>query len=119
MSIKFRALVLLALTVFLAARAIVSSASETSISQVIALPATHLKLTAAEMESLASGEVVARDLPASHTKEMAVFGAAVAEAEPKNFIEAFQSLSPFKQSKNVIACGRFEEDLSVKDLDGL
>ena len=119
MSIKLPAVVLFIAMVLMAAGAVLSRTSDTSISQTLALHAARLNLTSTEIESMIAGEVIAHDIPTSHAKEMAGFGAMLTSADPKSFIEAFRTLSVFKQSKNVIACGLFGDNFSVKDLDGL
>ena len=93
-----------------------SNTNEVEIMQFISPQAEHLGLKPAELPALARGEIVARDLPASHSKEMAAFGAMLVDAEPKDFIEAFRTLSIFKQSKSVIACGRFGAHPELADL---
>jgi len=87
--------------------------------QLLSSHADHLKLKPAELQLLASGEIIAHDLPASNAKEMAGFGLMLAEADPQNFINAFRTLAVFKQSKNVLACGLFDSQPSLSDLSGL
>src|SRR5262245_9756666 len=79
----------------------------------------RLKLKSTDLQSISEGEIIARNVPTSHPKEMAGFGAMVAEAGPKEFMEAFRSLSVFRQSKSMIACGRFGSEPTLADFDGL
>jgi hypothetical protein len=93
-----------------------SNTNDAEIVQLISPHALHLRLKPAELQSLSKGEIVARDVPASHSKEMAGFGAMLVEAEPKEFVEAFRTLSVFKQSKSIIAYGRFGDQPALGDL---
>jgi hypothetical protein len=93
-----------------------SDSNEPEIMHLISPHAEHLRLKVGELQSLSRGEIVARDIPASHSKEMAGFGAMLADAEPKEFAEAFRTLSIFKQSKSVIAYGRFGENPQLSDM---
>jgi hypothetical protein len=93
-----------------------SNTNDAEIMQLISLHAVHLGLKPAELQLLSRGEIVARDVPASHSKEMAGFGAMLAEAEPREFVEAFRTLSVFKQSKSIIAYGRFGDRPALGDL---
>jgi hypothetical protein len=113
------------LLVFAGAEICRSNTNDAEILQLISPHALHLRLKPAELESLSKGEIIAHQLPASHSKEMAGFGVVLAEAEPKEFVEAFRTLSVFKQSKSIIAYGRFGDQpvpgdltrLSLKDKD--
>src|SRR5262249_41620403 len=81
--------------------------------------AGRLKLKSDELQSISKGEIIIRNLPASHPKEMAGFGAMVAEAGPKDFMEAFRSLSVFKQSRSIIACARLGGQPRLTEFAGL
>lgn len=94
-------------------------ANSSEIMQLFSPHAGRLKLKSAELQLLSKGEIIARDAPASHPKEMAGFGAMLVEAEPKDFAEAFRTLSVFKQGKSTIACGRFGSQPTLIDLAGL
>lgn len=96
-----------------------SNTNAAEILQLISSHADRLRLKPAELQSLSRGEIVARDVPASHAKEMAGFGAMLVEAEPKDFVEAFRTLSIFKQSKSVISYGRFSDHPEIDDLNRL
>jgi len=89
------------------------------IMQLMAEHSDHLKLKPAELQLLASGEIIAHDLPGGNAKEMAGYGLMLAEAAPENFVDAFRTLAIFKQSKNVLACGRFDSQPTISDLNGL
>ncbi|MBO0720427.1 MAG: hypothetical protein J2P41_06385 [Blastocatellia bacterium] len=93
-----------------------SNSNDAEIMQLISPHAEHLRLKPGELQLLSRGEIVARDLPASHSKEMSAFGAMLVDAEPKEFIEAFRTLSVFKKSRSIIACGRFGEHPELDDL---
>jgi hypothetical protein len=93
-----------------------SNTYDAEMMQLISPHAMHLRLKPAELQLLSKGEIVARDVPASHAKEMAGFGAILVEAEPKEFVEAFRTLSVFKQSKSIIAYGRFGDRPALTDL---
>jgi hypothetical protein len=93
-----------------------SNTIDAEIMQLISPHADNLRLKPADLQLLARGEIVARDVPASHSKEMAGFGAMLADAEPKEFVEAFRTLSVFKQSKSIIAYRRFGEQPALGDL---
>jgi hypothetical protein len=93
-----------------------SNTDDAEIVRLISQHAAHLKLKPAELRLLSRGEIVARDVPASDSKEMAGFGAMLVEAEPKEFVEAFRTLSIFKQSKSIIAYGRFGDRPARDDL---
>ena len=54
--------------------------------------AAHLKLKPAEWRSLNERQIVMRSLTAGHAKELAGFGAVVADATPEEFIKAFSEL---------------------------
>jgi hypothetical protein len=104
------------LLVFTGAVVCRSNTNDGEIMQLISPHALHLRLNPAELQLLSKGEVVTRDVPASHSKEMAGFGAMLAEAQPKEFVEAFRTLSVFKQSKSMIAYGRFGDHPALNDL---
>jgi hypothetical protein len=110
-------IIALALSVILADGREASTRS--GILQLLSTHADHLKLKPAELRSLVAGEVVAHDLPPGNAKEMAGFGLMLAVAVPQNFIDAFRTLEVFKQSKNVLAYGRFSDHPSLSDLNGL
>jgi hypothetical protein len=96
-----------------------SDISDTEIMQLLSPHASHLKLKSNELQSLSKGEIVVRDVPASHSKEMAGFGAVLVEAEPEEFAEAFRTLSVFKESKSIQAYGRFADHPKAGDLTRL
>ncbi|HKQ73701.1 MAG TPA: hypothetical protein VJ810_08255 [Blastocatellia bacterium] len=81
--------------------------------------AAHLKLKPAEWRSLSERQIVTRALAGGHSKEMAGFGAMIAEASPEEFIKAFSALSVFKSSETTLACGRFGAQPAIEDLAGL
>jgi hypothetical protein len=93
-----------------------SDTNDAEMMQLISPHAMHLRLKPAELQLLSKGEVVALDVPASHSKEMAAFGAMLVEAEPKELVEAFRTLSVFKQSKSIIAYGRFGDSPALTDM---
>src|SRR5215831_1476277 len=73
----------------------------------LATDAAHLKLKPAEWRSMNEKQIVTRSVAGSNSKEIAGFGAMIADASPEEFIKAFSSLSVFKNSETTIACGRF------------
>ncbi len=79
--------------------------------------AAHLKLKSAEWQSLHDKQITTRAVSGSHGKEMAGFGAMVAEASPREFITAFETLAVFAGSETTLACGRFGKQPSLADLD--
>src|SRR5262245_20376612 len=85
----------------------------------ITTDASHLKLKPSEWRSLKERKIVTRSLDGGHAKEMAGFGAVIADATPEEFVKAFSSLSVFKRSDTTLACGRFSERPVIEDLAGL
>jgi hypothetical protein len=85
----------------------------------LATDAAHLKLKPAEWRSLNERQIVTRSLAGSHSKEIAGFGAMIADASPEEFIKAFSALSVFKNSETTLACGRFSAQPVIDDLAGL
>jgi len=85
----------------------------------LATDAGRLKLKSAEWRALNERQIVARSLTGSHAKEMAGFGAVIADATPEEFVKAFSALSVFKRSENTLACGRFSAQPVIEDLAGL
>ncbi|HKX29077.1 MAG TPA: hypothetical protein VJ302_15390 [Blastocatellia bacterium] len=96
-----------------------ADANSSELLQLLSRQAERLKLKSTELQALVKGEIVSRSVPTSHSKEMAGFGAVLVEAEPKDFIGAFRTLAIFKQSKSLIACGRFANPPALADLAGL
>ena len=78
--------------------------------------AAHLKLKPVEWRSLNERQIVTRSLVGGHAKELAGFGAVVADATPEEFIKAFSALSVFKRSETTLACGRFSAQPVIEDL---
>src|SRR5262245_40804679 len=91
-------------------------ASESGGAAPAATGAAHLKLKPAEWRSLNERQIVMRSLAASHAKELAGFGAVVADAAREEFIKAFSALSVFKRSETTLACGRFSAQPVIEDL---
>ncbi len=116
---KLPAFLMWVLLVFTGAEICRSNTNDAEIMQLISPHAAHLRLKPTELQLLSKGEIIARDVPASHYKEMAGFGAMLAEAEPKEFVEAFRTLSVFKQSKSIISYGRFGDHPTLNDLISL
>src|SRR5262245_49222700 len=85
----------------------------------LATDAAHLKLKPAEWRSLNERQIVTRSLAGGHSKEIAGFGAMIADASPEEFIKAFSALSVFKRSETTLACGRFSAQPVIEDLAGL
>jgi hypothetical protein len=85
----------------------------------LATDAAHLKLKPAEWQSLNERQIVTRSVAGGNSKEIAGFGAMIAEASPDDFIKAFSGLSVFKNSETTVACGRFSEQPAIEDLAGL
>jgi len=85
----------------------------------IATGAAHLKLKPAEWRSLNERQIVMRSLAGGHAKELAGFGAVIADASPEEFIKAFSALSVFKRSETTLACGRFSAQPVIEDLSEL
>ena len=81
--------------------------------------AAHLKFKPAEWRSLNERKIVTRSLAGGNAKEMAGFGAVIADATPEGFVKAFSQLSVFKRSETTIACGRFSAHPGAEDLAGL
>lgn len=78
--------------------------------------AAHLKLRPAEWRSLNEKQIVTRALAGGRAKEMAGFGAVIADATPEEFVKAFNTLSVFKRSETTLACGRFSAQPVIEDL---
>src|SRR5215475_12745452 len=85
----------------------------------LANEASHLKLKPAEWRSLNERQIVTRSLAGGHSKEIAGFGAMIADASPEEFIKAFSALSVFKNSETTLACGRLSAQPVIEDLAGL
>jgi hypothetical protein len=81
--------------------------------------AAHLKLKLAEWRSIRERQIVTRSLAGGHSKEIAGFGAMMADSSPEEFIKAFSALSFFKNSESTLACGRFSAQPVIEDLAGL
>src|SRR5215510_7431947 len=81
--------------------------------------AAHLKLKPAEWRSLNERQIVTRALAGGHSKEMAGFGAVMADATPEEFVRAFSELMVFKRSETTLACGRFSSRPVIDDLVNL
>src|SRR5262245_4744501 len=79
----------------------------------------HLKLKPSEWRSLNERKIVTRSLAGGHSKEMAGFGAVIADATPAEFVKAFGALSVFKRSETTLACGRFSAQPVIEDMAGL
>ena len=79
----------------------------------------HLKLKPTEWRSLSERKIVTHSLAGGHAKEMAGFGAVIADATPEEFVKAFSALSVFKRSETTLACGRFSAQPVIEDLAGL
>jgi hypothetical protein len=79
----------------------------------------HLKLKPSEWRLLNERKIVTRSLAGGHAKEMAGFGALIADATPEEFVKAFRALSVFKRSETTLACGRFSARPVIEDLAGL
>lgn len=82
----------------------------------LAVDAAHLKLKPSDWRSLNEKQIVARALAGGHAKEIAGFGAVIADATPEEFVKAFSSLSVFKHSETTLACGRFSAQPIIEDL---
>lgn len=80
---------------------------------------THLKLTPTELQALHGKQIVTRQIGRTQEKEMAGFGAMVAEAAPQEFFTAFETLLVFAKSETTLACGRFSAQPALADLDAL
>lgn len=85
----------------------------------LATEAAHLKLSSAEWQALRDKQIIARTVSKTMDKEMASFGAMIAEASTKEFFTAFDTLSVFSKSETTIACGRFSAEPVLADLDTL
>src|SRR5262245_48590983 len=70
----------------------------------LANDADHLKLKPAEWRSLNERQIVTRSLSGGNSKEIAGFGAMMADASMEEFVKAFGALSVFKNSETTIAC---------------
>jgi hypothetical protein len=91
-------------------------ASESGGAAPVAKGAAHMKLKPAEWRSLNERQIITRSLAGGHAKELAGFGAVVANATPEEFIKAFSALSVFKRSETTLACGRFSAQPVIEDL---
>ena len=85
----------------------------------LTMDAAHLKLKPQEWRSLNERKIVTRSVAGGNAKEMAGFGAVIADATPEEFIKAFNALSVFKRSETTLACGRFSAQPGAEDLAGL
>ena len=94
-------------------------ATDSGGSSALATDAAHLKFKPAEWRSLNERQIVTRSLAGGHSKEIAGFGAMIAEASPEEFVKAFSELSVFKSSETTLACGRFGAEPVIEDLAGL
>jgi exodeoxyribonuclease VII small subunit len=82
----------------------------------LAASAAHLKLKPAEWRSLNEKQIITRPVAGGHSKEMAGFGAMIADASPEEFVKVFSALSMFKNSETTLACGRFSAQPVIEDL---
>jgi hypothetical protein len=94
-------------------------APESGGASALATDAAHLKLKPAEWRSLDERHIVTRSLAGGHPREIAGFGAMIADASPEEFVKAFNALSVFKNSETTLACGRFSARPVIEDLAGL
>jgi hypothetical protein len=94
-------------------------APESGGSSALATDAAHLKFKPAEWRSINERQIVTRPLTGGHSKEVAGFGAMIAEASPDEFVKAFSELRVFKSSETTLACGRFNAQPVIEDLAGL
>lgn len=85
----------------------------------LAVEAAHLKLNSADWQALHGKQIVVRAVSRTPDKEMASFGAMIAEASPEEFFKAFNTLSVFSKSDTTIACGRFSTQPALTDLETL
>jgi hypothetical protein len=97
----------------------VRGALESGGDSALAIDAAQLKLKPAEWRSLNERQIVTRSLAGGHSKEIAGFGAMIADASPEEFVKAFSALTVFKNSENTLACGRFSAQPVIEDLAGL
>ncbi len=74
-------------------------APESGGASALATEAAHLKLKPAEWRSLDERHIVTRSLAGGQPKEIAGFGAMIADASPEEFVKAFNALSVFKNSE--------------------
>ncbi len=81
--------------------------------------AAYLKLNSTEWQALQGKQIVARSVGRTQEKEMASFGAMIAEASPSEFFTAFETLSVFANSETTLACGRFSDAPKLADLESL
>jgi hypothetical protein len=113
-------LLLLTLVLYLVCEGVILAqgrlASESGGAAPVATGAAHLKLKPAEWRSLHERQIVMRSLASGHAKELAGFGAVIAEATPEEFIKAFSALSVFKRSETTLASGRFSAKPVIEDL---
>jgi len=111
---------LLALILLLVCESVIPAqgrdATESGGAAPVATDAAHLKLKTGEWRSLNERQIVMRSLAGGCAKELAGFGAAIADASPEEFIKAFSSLSVFKRRETTLACGRFSAQPVIEDL---
>ncbi len=83
------------------------------------LNAAHLKLKSVDWRLLNEKKIVTRSMAGGNSKELAGFGAVIADATPEEFVKAFSSLTVFKRSETTIACGRFSANPVIEDIESL
>src|SRR5262249_19669046 len=62
---------------------------------------------------------LARGLASDNDKEMAAVGVVMADASPEAFVESYKTLATFQQNPYIIESGRFGDNPTLSDLDGL
>jgi hypothetical protein len=75
--------------------------------------------SAAELDRVDRGQVVARTLPTSHPHEIATIGLVRLRVTPGYYIERLRDIVRFKQSDQVLQIGRFSAAPHAGDLAGL
>jgi hypothetical protein len=75
--------------------------------------------SAAELDQVDRGQVVARTLSAKHSQEIATVGLVRLRMTPDFYIERLRDIVRFKQSSEVLQIGRFSAPPQIGDLAGL
>ncbi|HXG63849.1 MAG TPA: hypothetical protein VNO70_02010 [Blastocatellia bacterium] len=112
----------LALAIILAGCAAVSWAGhggESPLTATAQARLAHLNLSTDDLRKLNDKEVIVQALPARSARQMAGFGALLADAPPATFVELYRNLEVFDQSPYILASGRFSAPPNLEDLKNL
>lgn len=79
----------------------------------------YIGLDESEIQDVREGRIVAKPLPSSDGREIAVFGIAKVDFTAEFYREQFHDIERLKKNRSVPEVGRFGEPPALSDLDGL